>query len=223
MRKLVLFIALSISTITFAQNSKDVGDYQKVIIFDKIEVTLKKGKEQKIEIEGTNADDVQVVNKNGVLKVKMNLTNSLQGSGVKAVLYYNELEEVVAEEGAKIGSNEVIKATNLIVNAKTGSTITLKVDVDKLKVKAYTGGTIKLDGKANNQDILSNAGGFIENASLSTKETVVTVNAGGTADVKASDLVDAKTRAGGEIRIYGNPKTVNQKTIAGGNIKQIKK
>lgn len=223
MRKLVLFIALSISTITFAQNSKDVGDYQKVIIFDKIEVTLKKGKEQKIEIEGTNADDVQVVNKNGVLKVKMNLTNSLQGSGVKAVLYYNELEEVVAEEGAKIGSNEVIKATNLIVNAKTGSTITLKVDVDKLKVKAYTGGTIKLDGKANNQDILSNAGGFIENASLSTKETVVTVNAGGTADVKASDLVDAKTRAGGEIRIYGSPKTVNQKTIAGGNIKQIKK
>ena len=42
------------------------------------------------------------------------------------------------------------------------------------------------------------------------------------ADVYATDLVDAKTRAGGEITIYGKPKQINEKKIAGGTIEQAK-
>ena len=38
----------------------------------------------------------------------------------------------------------------------------------------------------------------------------------------ASDLVDAKVRAGGTILIHGKPKQINQKTIAGGSIEQVK-
>ncbi len=48
---------------------------------------------------------------------------------------------------------------------------------------------------------------------------VVTVNAGGN-KFYATDLVDAKTRAGGEIKIYGKPKQINEKKIAGGTIEQ---
>jgi len=33
--------------------------------------------------------------------------------------------------------------------------------------------------------------------------------------------VEAKTRAGGAIKIYGNPKQNIQKTIAGGSIEQV--
>ena len=42
------------------------------------------------------------------------------------------------------------------------------------------------------------------------------------AQVYATDLVDAKTRAGGEIKIYGKPKQINEKKIAGGTIEQAK-
>ena len=38
----------------------------------------------------------------------------------------------------------------------------------------------------------------------------------------ATDLVDAKTRAGGEIKIFGKPKQINEKKIAGGTIEQAK-
>jgi hypothetical protein len=34
--------------------------------------------------------------------------------------------------------------------------------------------------------------------------------------------MDAKTRAGGTITIYGNPKQINQKSVAGGKIIQAK-
>ncbi|MDR0228011.1 MAG: DUF2807 domain-containing protein [Flavobacteriaceae bacterium] len=223
MKKIILFIAVSLSTISFAQNTKEVGEFKRVNVYDKIELTLKHGKEKKIELQGANSGDVQIVNKNGNLKVKMSVSNSLQGGDVKAILYYDTLEEIIAEEGAKIESKDLIKANTLAVSAKTGGNVELKVEVDKLNIKSYTGGTVNLKGKANVQDILSSAGGFIRNAELASNQTMVTVNAGGSAEVKASELVDAKTRAGGYIRIYGKPKTVNQKTIAGGSITQMDK
>ena len=40
--------------------------------------------------------------------------------------------------------------------------------------------------------------------------------------VYASDLVNAKTRAGGEITIYGKPKQIIEKSVAGGSIEQAK-
>ena len=40
--------------------------------------------------------------------------------------------------------------------------------------------------------------------------------------MNASDFVDAKTRAGGEITIYGKPKQIIEKSVAGGTIKQAK-
>ena len=39
-------------------------------------------------------------------------------------------------------------------------------------------------------------------------------------DVRASQLVEAKVRAGGIITIFGKPKQINQKTVLGGSINQ---
>lgn len=38
------------------------------------------------------------------------------------------------------------------------------------------------------------------------------------AEVSATESVDAKTRAGGNITVYGNPADKKTKKIAGGNI-----
>ena len=37
-----------------------------------------------------------------------------------------------------------------------------------------------------------------------------------------TDFVDAKVRAGGDIVIFGKPKQINQKVIAGGTITESK-
>ena len=48
------------------------------------------------------------------------------------------------------------------------------------------------------------------------------VNEGITYPTGFVDLVDAKVRAGGNIMIFGKPKKINQKTVAGGNIKEAR-
>ncbi|WP_158961995.1 head GIN domain-containing protein [Myroides fluvii] len=215
----LLFIALC-GTMGFAQEVKQVGEFKRVNVFDKIELTLIPDTETKMEISGTNADEVTFVNKNGNLKIRMNFTKSFQGENVRVKLHYKELDEIIAEEGATIKGTEAIQATSVAITSKTGASIHLKIDAQKAIIRAYTGATMTISGKAINQDILVNAGASVFNENLITDQTEVTVNAGGTAKVNATELVDAKTRAGGEIIIYGKPKKVNEKVVMGGSIKK---
>jgi len=66
-----------------------------------------------------------------------------------------------------------------------------------------------------------NTGGKIYNKQLNTQQTTVVVNAGGRADVNASEKVDAKVRAGGSIYIYGNPKEIDKDKVFGGKIEVV--
>jgi len=221
MKKLALLLALIVSPFIFAQKSSVLGDFNTMGVFDQIQLTLVPSDTQKIEIEGTNADNVNVVNKNGNLKIKMNFVKSLQGEGIKVTLFYKSLTDILADEGASIKTTAPIKATKLDVTAKNGATIVAEIDTERVDVKAGSGSVVKLSGKAAVQDIVSNSGAEIKNKKLITNQTTVTVNAGGQADVYASELVDAKTRAGGSITIYGNPKNVTEKNVLGGTVKKV--
>ena len=64
---------------------------------------------------------------------------------------------------------------------------------------------------------------YDEAKKLITSQTYITTNAGGDADIFATDIVDAKVRGGGVITIHGKPKQINQKTVAGGRIEEAKK
>jgi len=89
-----------------------------------------------------------------------------------------------------------------------------------VKIRAVSGGIIETHGKANAQDITLNTGGIYEGRDFETKNTTVKVRAAGEAEVKASNKVDARITAGGDIYIYGNPKNVKEKTTFGGRIEQ---
>jgi hypothetical protein len=66
--------------------------------------------------------------------------------------------------------------------------------------------------------VIINSGAILEAKKLNTEQTIITANAGGEADIFAKEFVDAKVRAGGIIQIFGKPKQINQKIIAGGTI-----
>jgi len=220
MKKIVLVAFLMLSQMNFAQDKTvSLGDFDEVKVFDRISVMLVQGKENKIEITGNKKDDVEIVNKNGELKVRMRLGKLLKGDDISATIYFTkEIHVVEASEGSYVSSEATFNAIDFLASAKEGAEVKLNLDVKKLKVKAYSGGIVNVKGKATNQDIIVNSGGIVKAKDLATSQTSVAVNAGGEADVNASDLVDAKTRAGGNITVYGNPKQVNKKNVIGGNI-----
>lgn len=201
-----------------AQITKNVGDFTKVTSFDKISVQLIASTENKIEITGKTADEVEVINANSELKIRMPLGKLLKGDDIVAKVYFTKIEGLEANEGSYISCETELKALDFGLIAKEGSQIKVSVDAQRIAVKSSGGAVIKLSGKAQNIDVVINSGGVLEAKECKTAQAVVSVNAGGSVDVTASVLVDAKTRAGGIITIYGNPKQVNQKTMLGGSI-----
>ena len=217
------FITCSIFSFGIAQTEKNVGDFIKVSAFDKIDVQLVASNEYKVILHGKEANQVELVNKNGELKIRMPLTKMLSGDNISATVYYKKLEAVQANEGSRIASKDEIAAINFDIICKEGSEVKLtNVQSDRLQIRVSQGGIVTIIGSVKNQDIVSNSGGKYDGQDCTTEQTVVTVNAGGIAHVYATDFVDAKTRAGGEIKIYGKPKQINEKKIAGGTIEQVK-
>jgi hypothetical protein len=217
------FITCSIFSFGIAQTEKSVGDFTKVTAFDKIDVNLVASTENKVVLTGANSQEVELVNKNGELKIRMPLTKMLSGDDVSATVYYKKLDAVEANEGSRIASKDEISAINFDIICKEGSEIKLtNLQADRLQVRASAGSIVTIKGTIKNQDVLASSGAKYDGQDCITQQTVVTVNAGGIADVYATDIVDAKTRAGGDITIYGKPKQINQKTVAGGTIEQAK-
>ena len=219
--KNVLLVSIAvISQSTFAQVTKVLGDFSSVKVYDKLSVKLIASNENKVIISGEREKEVEVVNNNGELKLRMPFPKLLSGDSISIKLYYKNVDDVMASEGSSVSSEAIFKQTIFNLNAKEGATINLKVDAQKVNVKAVTGGVIELSGAAANQDVVIMSGGVLKSKNLHTSQTTVTVSAGGNAEVNASTLVDAKVKAGGTISIYGKPKQINQQTILGGKIEE---
>ena len=219
MKKVLILAFLAASQFIAAQVTKNLGDFNTVRVFDRISITLVKSSENKIVINGSRAGDVEVVTKNSDLKVRMKLSKLLKGENIEATIYYSTpIYTVEASEGSFVASQDTFKGTAFEINAKEGATIKLNLDVAKLKSKANSGGILEITGKATNHDLSITSGGIFKGKELTTTQTTVSVSAGGEAAVYATEFVDAKTNAGGDIDVYGNPKQVNQKTFAGGDI-----
>ena len=221
--KNLYFILLIISTAAFSQIEKEVGDFYKVTAFDQIDVLLIASDENKVILNGNGVEDVELINKNGELKIRMPLIKLLSGDNISATVYFKELTAVEANEKSRIASEATFEATGFDIVAKEGSEIKIKLLVDRLTAKITNGSKVNVEGNATTQDILINSGGVYEAEKLLTNQTYITANAGGEAAIYATDIVDAKVRAGGVITIYGKPKQINQNIVAGGRIEEAKK
>ncbi len=221
MRKgIVVLLFLCIGIAAFAQKkiTKEIVSFTELKVFDKIKVTLIPSTENKLEITGLQNNEVDIVQSNEVLKIKMSLNNIWENNNTKVTLYCKGVSIIDVNEGSKVSIEGELKTENLDLRAQEGADIIGKIVTDKLFAKAVTGGELVLSGTATAQEVIVKAGGQFLSKELSTETTRVKISAGGEAIVNASKYVKANTTAGGIIRIYGNPNEIDQRKVFGGKI-----
>jgi hypothetical protein len=218
MKKVLLVLLALVAQTTFAQVNKDLGEFSDVKVYDRLTVTLISSTENKIVITGNREGEVEIVNNNGELKLRMPFPKLLSGEDISIKLYFKNIESIAASEGSYVSSDANFKQTIMDLDAREGAEININLDVEKVNVKAVTGGIIELSGKALNQDVKLMTGGILKSKELHSSQTTINVSAGGNAEIYATTLVDAKVRAGGSIFIYGKPKQINKETLFGGSI-----
>lgn len=223
MKKFLMVISLFLSFSTIAQGDieVDLGSFNEVKVFDLINVQLIKANTNRAIISGDNTSDVELVNKNGILRIRMRLGQNFVGDNTMVTLYYKHLDVIDGNEGSYVYSEELFKQYNIELRAQEGATIKVPLEVNDVKIKAVTGGNIEVIGQAVRQDISLNTGGILDGKNLRTEATYVAINAAGEALINASKLADIKIRAGGDVYIYGHPEKVNENKFLGGRIQYM--
>ena len=219
MKRVILVVFVLLTQFNYAQTVINLGDFDEIKVFDQLNVTLIPSNENKIVITGTNQSNVETVNRNGLLKIRISLTKILEDNkDLKVTLYFKELQSIDANEGSNVTCDDTFKQISMDLSAQEGARIEAMLDVEKTTVEAFSGGIINVSGKAVNQKVSIHTGGVLKAKDLVTSQTTINISAGGNAEINATTLVDAKVNAGGSIYIYGKPKQIKQQELAGGTI-----
>ena len=219
MKRIILVVFVLLTQLNYSQTTINLGDFDKIKVFDQLNVTLIPSTENKIEVTGTNQANVEIVNRNSLLKIRISLTKILEDNkDLKVNLYFKNIQSIDANEGSMVSCKTVFKQTTMELSAQEGAMIEAELDVDNATAKLNSGGIINLFGKAVTQKTTITSGGILNAKNLETSQTNVSITAGGSADVNASTFVEAKVNAGGTITIFGKPKQIKQQAFAGGTI-----
>nr|WP_298794399.1 head GIN domain-containing protein [uncultured Allomuricauda sp.] len=223
MKNVLTLGLLFLTTAIFSQRMIDteVGDFNKIKVFDLIEVNLIQSDEERIVIKGRNVEDIIWMNKDGVLKLRMQLDRKFLGEDTLIEVYYTNLDVIDGNEGAKITCNEMVKKDRIELRAQEGAAIHIGMDVEYANIRAVTGGIVQATGLAKNQSIVINTGGIFDGKDLRTATTDIKISAGGEADIFASEVVDISVKAGGDVHVYGKPKKVYKNTFIGGRVYMV--
>lgn len=219
MKRIILVVFVLLTQLNYSQTIINLGDFDKIKVFDQLNVTLIPSTENKIEVTGTNQANVEIVNRNSLLKIRISLTKILEDNkDLKVNLYFKNIQSIDANEGSMVSCKTVFKQTTMELSVQEGAMIEAELDVDNATAKLNSGGIINLLGKAATQKSTITSGGILNAKNLETSQTNVSITAGGSADVNASTFVEAKVNAGGTITIFGKPKQIKQQAFAGGTI-----
>lgn len=210
-----MFAAIAVFQVSIAQISRDVGEFSSLKVYDKITVTLHHSGENKVE---SNQSDVEIVNKNGDLKIRMIPAKIMQGDQVKVDVYFDQLCDIQASQGSTISSDADFDCSAISLVSNEGSKINLMINTQKLVAKLNSGGMIEVSGISTEQDIIVNSGSKYSGKNLDSEKVKIVTNAGGTATVNVTESITATTRAGGVIDVYGDPGEREVKNIIGGKI-----
>ena len=217
----IIFLLGTFTILGQSKIDRNLGDFSKVAVYDGINLELIKSDENKVEITGKNTNFVVVKNKNGDLKIRLNLERRFSGDKTKVSLFYKTLYNIISHEGSNVFSKDTIKQADLNVKANTGSTLNFIVALNTLNTTSATGSTVNLSGNAEYHDCSSSTGAEIDAEKLTTTETYATSTTGGLIEVSATKELEANSKLGGIINVYEKTDKIVESISLGGVVNYI--
>ena len=217
----IIFLLGTFTILGQSKIDRNLGDFSKVAVYDGINLELIKSDENKVEITGKNTNFVVVKNKNGDLKIRLNLERRFSGDKTKVSLFYKTLYNIISHEGSNIFSKDTIKQADLNVKANTGSTLNFIVALNTLNTTSATGSTVNLSGNAEYHDCSTSTGAEIDAEKLTTTETYATSTTGGLIEVSATKELEANSKLGGIINVYEKTDKIVESISLGGVVNYI--
>ena len=198
--------------------NRSLGEFTKLSIYDGINVELIKSDENKVEASGENTRFVVVKNKNGNLKIRLNVQKRFSGDRTMVKLYYKNIYSFIAHEGSNIFSKDTIKQADLKIKGHTGSRIDIPVELNSISVTSTAGAKITLRGSSTYLEASSATGSEINARNMVIEDGEVSALSGSMVDVRAETSLEAIARIGGVINVHSKTERITEKVSLGGSV-----
>lgn len=219
MKRLILTLLIIPSLLVSQEEiNRNLGEFTKLSIYDGINVELIKSDENKVEASGENTRFVVVKNKNGNLKIRLNVQKRFSGDRTMVKLYYKNIYSFIAHEGSNIFSKDTLKQADLKIKGHTGSRIDIPVQLNSISVTSTAGAKITLRGSSTYLEASSATGSEINARNMVIEDGEVSALSGSMVDVRAETSLEAIARIGGVINVHSKTERITEKVSLGGSV-----
>ena len=204
-----------------AQTERKIGDFQKLSVYDGINVELIKSDTNRVEITGKNTAYIVVKNKNGDLKIRLSVERRFSGNRTKVSVFYKSLYSIISHEGANVFSKDTINQADLNLKANSGSRQNMIVKLNTLQATATAGAKINIKGLAKYQELSATTGAEIMVSKVENEEANVVSTTGALIDVSTTKDLKVNSKIGGIINVHTKTDKITEKISVGGAVNYL--
>ncbi len=204
-----------------AQTERKIGDFQKLSVYDGINVELIKSDTNRVEITGKNTAYIVVKNKNGDLKIRLSVERRFSGNRTKVSVFYKSLYSIISHEGANIFSKDTINQADLNLKANSGSRQNMIVKLNTLQATATAGAKINIKGIAKYQELSATTGAEIMASKVENEEANAVSTTGALIDVATTKDLKVNGKIGGIINVHTKTDKITEKISVGGAVNYL--
>jgi len=222
MKKIIYILALVVlPNLLSAQTERKIGDFQKLSVYDGINVELIKSDTNRVEINGKNTAYIVVKNKNGDLKIRLSVERRFSGNRTKVSVFYKSLYSIISHEGANVFSKDTINQADLNLKANSGSRQNMIVKLNTLQATATAGAKINIKGLAKYQELSATTGAEIMASKVENEEANVVSTTGALIDVSTTKDLKVNSKIGGIINVHTKTDKITEKISLGGAVNYL--
>ena len=203
--------------------TRNVNDYDKIIVTGAFDVALIYGKEGELHIKMEEnlveylitevKDDKLIIRwKNGIsINTK---------KGVHIVVPFKDLDKVSLTGSGDIISNDLIKAEHFETLVSGSGDVVLNIEANSITSKVTGSGDIELLGNTDTLYTIVTGSGDFKSYKLNAKNVEARVTGSGDVKVLALDKLTARVTGSGDIEYRGEPKFEDFKITGSGDIEK---
>ncbi len=187
-----------------------------------LEVELAEGSIQMAVVEADENlhEIIETELRNGVLHIKTT-KNIRRATSKKITVVYNTLEGVEVSSGSKVTGMSTVVANDFYLKASSGAHMEMNLLVKDLTAQSSSGSDIKIKGQARNLEARSSSGSSIDAKELLALYANAKASSGSGITLNIENSLEAKSSSGGDIKYYGEPKTVSKNNSSSGSVRKM--
>jgi hypothetical protein len=204
------------------KETRKIGAFNEIEVSHGINLYLTTGKSNHLEVETAKSILSRLITEVKGDKLKIYFSGSfIMPTTANVYLEATSVSNITTSGGSDVIGENTLHTEDLKLTASGGSDIRLEVDTQYLEVNVSGGADIVLSGRAKYMEVKTSGGSDFKGFELIVQKAKLHASGGSDIRVYVEDDLEARASGGADIRYKGNPRTIDTKNSAGGDISRV--